>query len=111
MKFCPQCGAALPGGAAPFCPECGKKLKEPARGGDKKHRTPHRRNGQEVSCPDGTGQDQQDEAYDGYYDDVAPVDADQAGDRIDPALIKRILLVILGTVGVITLAAVLMFLL
>ena len=26
MKFCPYCGASLPGGAASFCPECGKPL-------------------------------------------------------------------------------------
>ena len=26
MKFCPYCGASLPGSAASFCPECGKSL-------------------------------------------------------------------------------------
>jgi len=46
--------------------------------------------------------------YDGYYDDVLPVDAGQQGERMDPELIKRIVLLIVGALGVIILAAVLM---
>lgn len=111
MKFCPHCGAALPDGAAPFCPECGRKLTEPARRGERKRWMPHRKAKQEGAYLDSAIQDPQDETYDSYYDDVDPIDADRAGDRIDPVLIQRILLVILGTIGVIVLAAVLMFLL
>ena len=48
---------------------------------------------------------------DGYYDDVPPIDVDQVWERIDPALIKRITLVILGAVGLITLSAALLMLL
>ena len=49
--------------------------------------------------------------YDGYYDDVPPIDADRVGERVDPALIRRIALVILGAVGLITLSAALLMLL
>lgn len=30
MKYCPYCGADLPGSAASFCPECGKSMNNPA---------------------------------------------------------------------------------
>lgn len=49
--------------------------------------------------------------YDGYYDDVPPIDVDRVGERVDPALIRRIALVILGAVGLITLSAALLMLL
>ena len=49
--------------------------------------------------------------YDGYYDDVPPIDADRVGERIDPAMIKRIALVVLGAVGLICLSAALLMLL
>ena len=52
-----------------------------------------------------------DENYDGYYNDVTPVDAGQRGDRIDPELVKRIAILIAGALGVIVLAVVLMTLL
>lgn len=32
MKFCPNCGASLAGGAASFCPECGFALKQAGAG-------------------------------------------------------------------------------
>ena len=46
--------------------------------------------------------------YDGYYDDVQPIDAGQLGERMDPELIKRIILLVVGALGVIILATVLM---
>ena len=49
--------------------------------------------------------------YDGYYDDIQPVDAGVRGEGTDPELVKRIALVILGAVGVIAFAIVLMMLL
>ena len=55
--------------------------------------------------------DPMDAHYDGYYDDVPPIDADRVGERVDPALIRRIALVILGAVGLITLSAALLMLL
>ena len=49
--------------------------------------------------------------YDGYYDDIQPIDAGVRGEGMDPELVKRIILVILGAVGAIILAVILMMLL
>ena len=49
--------------------------------------------------------------YDGYYDDIQPVDAGVRGEGTDPDLIRQIVLVILGALGIITFAIVLMMLL
>lgn len=49
--------------------------------------------------------------YDGYYDDIQPIDAGARGEGMDPELVKRIVLIILGAVGTIILAIILMLLL
>ena len=49
--------------------------------------------------------------YDGYYDDIKPVDAGVRGEGVDPELVKRIALIILGAIVVITLSIILMMLL
>lgn len=52
-----------------------------------------------------------DEHYDRYYDDVQPIDADRVGEHMDPELVKRIALVILGAAGMVILSAALLMLL
>lgn len=42
--------------------------------------------------------------YDGYYNDVKPIDAGQQRDRLDPELIKKVILLVAGALGVILLA-------
>ena len=49
--------------------------------------------------------------YDGYYDDIQPIDCGARGEGMDPDLVKQIALVILGAVGAIILAVTLMMLL
>ena len=49
--------------------------------------------------------------YDGYYDDVQPIDADRVGERMDPVLAKRIALVVLGAAAMIVLSTALLMLL
>lgn len=49
--------------------------------------------------------------YDGYYDDIQPIDAGARGEGMDPELVKRIILIILGAGGAIILAIILMLLL
>ncbi len=58
-----------------------------------------------------TEPDPQDEGYDGYYNDVRPVDNGHERERMDPELIKRIALVGGGAVLIIGLAIVMMLLL
>ena len=49
--------------------------------------------------------------YDGYYNDIPPIDAGRMGNRKDPELVKRIALVILWAVGLIALSSALLMLL
>jgi hypothetical protein len=52
-----------------------------------------------------------DEGYDGYYNDVAPLDSGYIHDRMDPELIKRILYTAAGALAIIILSIILMNLL
>ena len=116
MKFCPNCGASLPGSTVSFCPECGKKLPFVQREPDarmrkrrptakKQHEPPKR------DVPQRPRRNPQDENYDGYYNDVTPVDAGMRGDGVDSELVKRVAILIAGALGIIILAIVVMMLL
>lgn len=111
MKFCPYCGVSLPGGAASFCPECGKSLPtQKAAAPRQQKKKPPQRNPKQA--PQRRPKpDPMDVNYDGYYDDVQPIDSEVRGEGMDPELFKRIGLVILGAVGAIVLAVILMTLL
>lgn len=107
MKYCPYCGVSLPGDAASFCPECGKALRQ------RKHSIPDARRrrshaGRRLQPPP---QMPKDEHYDGYYNDVRPIDADRAERQHDPKLVQQIACVVAGAIGVIILAVILMFVL
>jgi len=89
-----------------FCPHCGKKprvsrtqIRKPPvkRPTPKPGPTP-------VPNP-------MDENYDGYYDDVPTADNGRTGEKFDPALIKRIALVAAGTVLIVILSVVMMYVL
>ena len=122
MKFCPYCGASLLGGAASFCPECGRQVpqQEPDRAArpqpDKKKRPADRppimrrgkRPRQELQRPPRRKKNPMDINYDGYYDDVEPIDAGQQGERMDPEMLKKTALMLVGALGVILLAIVFM---
>lgn len=112
MKFCPYCGVSLPGSAASFCPECGKALPagKPAGTRRQKKRPPQQKPRQVPRARPNTS-NPMDISYDGYYDDIQPADAGFRGEGTDPELVKRIVLVILGAIGAITLAVILMMLL
>ena len=124
MKFCPYCGASLLGGAASFCPECGRQIRqqEPDQAprpqpGRKRRPTeipPSRRKKrprQEPQRPPRRKKSPIDINYDGYYDDVKPIDAGQQGERMDPEMLKKTALMLVGALGVILLAVVFMTLL
>ena len=114
MKFCPYCGAPLPGGAASFCPECGKRLPQRGPAAPKKpgkHTSKPARKAPLHQPSRRPPQNPMNENYDGYYNDVRPIDAGMRGEGMDPELVKRIVFVILGAVGIIALATILMMLL
>ena len=115
MKYCPYCGASLVGGAASFCAECGKKIpvraeapqSEPKTTGKTRIRekptAPQRRRKPNPGPPNPAKRrkNPMDVNYDGYYDDVKPVDAGEQEERIDPELVKRIAILLAGVLVVI----------
>ncbi len=127
MKYCPYCGTSLPGSAISFCSECGKALPTgkpaPRQPADRRRTAksaacsaPKRRQSEkrlltQRQTPAQPPKNEADEHYDGYYDDVLPVDAGQQSDQMDPELIKRVALLVSVAVGIIILAMVLMTLL
>ena len=99
MKYCPFCGAELLPGALSFCPECGEALpayqtnvQEPAAPTHEKRRKRSHKSqaGPEIDCN-----------YDGYYDDVEPLDADREREGMDTRLMGKVALVCLGVALVI----------
>lgn len=114
MKYCPYCGAEILSGAFSFCPSCGESLQvlaqpaaekspgkpTPRREKAKKERTrkrerPPRKPKQPVP-PEVENLD-----YDGYYEDVQPIDADRQREGVDTRLILRVALLVAGVALVI----------
>ena len=99
MKYCPFCGAELLPGALSFCPERGEVLptsqtnvQEPAAPTQEKRR---KRSQKSQTAPE------IDSNYDGYYDDVEPIDADREREGMDTRLMGKVALVCLGVALVI----------
>lgn len=106
MKYCPYCGAGLATGAVSFCAECGKSLPdqavaEPAH--EEKKNTPkkksacckHKPKRKPPSADTGTEtpMSQQEDGYDGYYDDVLPSDIGRQREGLDKELIKKVAII------------------
>ena len=121
MKYCPYCGASLPGSAASFCPNCGKpqrKRKKPPQSQPKKKQA-KRPPSKKPLRPKQVLPTQQsvpvnrmpDDGYDGYYNDVLPIDSSELPEQMDPALVKQIIILLAGAASIIVLAIILMTLL
>lgn len=126
MKYCPYCGADLPDGAVSFCVECGnalpdkKKKEEPTtekkkpakkRFGTKKcSRRPSKppRHMEKVTAEKNFAKE---DDYDGYYDDVLPVDEGRQREGIDRSMVKKIAILIGGLAVVIGICVAIMYLL
>ena len=111
MKHCPYCGASLPGSAASFCPNCGKpqrKKKQAKRPPTKKPPGPKQVPTAQQSVPASKAPD---DGYDGYYNDVLPIDSSELPEQMDPALMKQIIILLAGAAAIIALAIILMTLL
>lgn len=102
MKYCPYCGADLIEDAVSFCAECGKQLPagktqkekpkdrpEIKKASKKKKKKPikHTESSIEVETV-------VDDGYDGYYDDVRPIDEGREREGVDKELIKKIAIII-----------------
>ena len=114
MKYCPYCGAEILSGAFSFCPSCGESLlvleQPPAKKtlekllprrekakkeGTRKRARPPKEPKQFVP-PGKVALD-----YDGYYEDVQPIDADRQREGVDTRLILRVVLLVAGVALVI----------
>lgn len=125
MKYCPYCGASLLGGAASFCAECGKKIPAQAEDSQSKSQlkrkknakkwkeapTRHRKPHAEPRYPASRKKNPMDVNYDGYYDDIKPMDAGEQEERMDPELVKKVAILLAGALVLILAAVMLMTLL
>lgn len=102
MKYCPYCGADLIEDAVSFCAECGKQL--PARKmqkekpedkpkinkeSKKKKKKPTKKAESSIEAEPVV-----DDGYDGYYDDIRPIDEGYEREGVDKELVKKIVTII-----------------
>ena len=111
MKYCPYCGADLIEDAVSFCAECGKQLPAGKTQKEKTKERPEIKKGSEKKKPNKKRENNieiervNDEGYDGYYDDILPVDEGHERDGIDKELIRKIAIII-GVLFVVIVACV-----
>ena len=113
MKYCPYCGADLIEDAVSFCAECGKQLpaskpqKEKSKEKPEIKKIAKKKKKKPVKKLESSIEDEAvvDDGYDGYYDDVRPVDEGHERDGVDKELIKKIAIII-GVLFVVIIACV-----
>ena len=113
MKYCPYCGADLIEDAVSFCAECGKQLpagkpqKEKSKENPQIKKIAKKKKKKPVKKLESSIEDETvvDDGYDGYYDDVRPVDEGHELDGVDKELIKKIAIII-GVLFVVIIACV-----
>ena len=132
MKFCPYCGADLFDGNVLFCSHCGKKL-PPHEAGLTEPLTEDMRPASQVPTEETykgkkkKGRKKkalekkpsqpmeeirpEDDGYDGYYDDVLPPDVDRTREGIDKELVKKIIVLGVSVLLIISLCVVMMYML
>ncbi len=114
MKYCPYCGADIPDGAVSFCAECGKALpakeekpekstpvKKSSAGKKKKHKS--------SAVTDAEPQKAYNDGYDGYYEDLLPVDHGKERFETDSAPVKKIIILAVGVLVVIGLCVLMLY--
>lgn len=124
MKYCPYCGANLPEETVSFCSECGNALPDKMKndtqqdrrkdGPVKRKRKPEKQSRQAMKPEQEVTEEKMPEAddgYDGYYDDIVPMDAGRQKEGIDKSIVKKIAILIAGLVVIIGICVALMYLL
>lgn len=114
MKYCPYCGAEILSGAYSFCPSCGESLpvlaqpaaeKSPGKPSLQREKAKKERTRKKERPPRKPKQSVPPEVenldYDGYYEDVQPIDADRQREGLDTRLILRVVLLVAGVALVI----------
>ena len=129
MKYCPYCGGELLNPQASFCTECGGPLSAEApdaptraENSPRKKECPKKRTkkmkpfGRHIKqpAPADSGKEQEqakEDNYDGYYDDVRPLDEGGGREEIDKDIIRKILLLVAGVLLIAGACVALMYLL
>lgn len=129
MKYCPYCGGELINSAASFCTECGKSLPAETQDASIKHEknqthNEHRRKHTKKARVTGRHEEQfvsadlekkaekrKEDDYDGYYDDIRPLDEGGGREEIDKDIIRKILLLVVGVLFIAGACVALMYLL
>lgn len=117
MKYCPYCGADLIDGTVSFCAECGKqlttgKMQEEKMNNRSKNKGTSKKKKTVNNAESGVDTETVvDDGYDGYYDDVRPIDEDREQEGVDKEIIKKIAVIIAGLFVVIVACVALMYLL
>ena len=132
MKFCPYCGADLVDSKVLFCAECGAKLppheagrteplKEDMRPASqvpkKETYKDKRKKNQKKKAPKKKPAQLieetklENDGYDGYYDDVQPPDLDRTREGVDKELVKKIIILGVSVLLIISLCVVMMYML
>lgn len=114
MKYCPYCGADIPDGAVSFCAECGKAL--PAKQGKtekskpaKKTSAVKRKKQKRSTVTEAELQKAYNDGYDGYYEDLLPVDHGKERFETDSAPVKKIIILAVGVLVVIGLCVLMLY--
>ena len=119
MKYCPYCGADLIEDAVSFCAECGKQLpagkaqKEKPREKPEIKKTSKKKKKKPVKKTESSIEVETvvDDGYDGYYDDIRPIDEGHERESMDKELIKKIAIIIAVLFVVIAACVALMYVL
>lgn len=109
MKYCPYCGADLVDGAVSFCAECGKPLKtekdmkNPVKKDDNKKtkrlkQKKLKENSLNENVPSTQEENDPNEDYDGYYDDILPTDEKVEQQGLDKTVIKNLIIIAVGVI-------------
>ena len=132
MKFCPYCGADLLDSDVLFCAHCGKKL-PPHEAGltepltedmrpasqvpkEETYKDKKKKNQKKKAIKNKPAQPVEDikledDGYDGYYDDVLPPDMDRMREGIDKELVKKIIILGVSVLLIISLCVVMLYML
>lgn len=112
MKYCPYCGADIPDGAVSFCAECGKAL--PVKKEKPENSTPMVTSSAGKKHKSSTVTDAElrkayNDGYDGYYEDLLPVDHGRERFETDSAPVKKIIILAAGVLVVIGLCVLMLY--
>ena len=123
MKYCTYCGTKLEDERGVFCPECGQVLsdeteniKESKRKTEMKKHRKKKGNRKQSRRKSAVNRDyieeseSLDDGYDGYYDDVLPVDEGKIRQGIDKEMLKRIIGLLIGVLITICACVAIMYL-